>query len=137
MTRLGDHAAAKQHIAGPEKIERMAAGIEDVRVDPSSLKPQPGIILTGDAGGDPFLASAHISAMSLDVDVGQALCAGTSGDGDHRGNERGADHAAEPSPTSSFSCLISAQSGCLHWLTHWSNSAKDQDQGIARLVQRF
>src|SRR6266545_4742607 len=97
MTRFRDHAAAKQHIAGPEEIERMAAGIEDVRVDPASLEPQPGIVLTGDAGGDPLLASAHITAMSLDVDIGQALRAGTFGDDDHRGNERGADHATEPS----------------------------------------
>jgi flavin-dependent dehydrogenase len=57
MMRFRDHAAVEQHIAGPEEIERMAAGIEDVRVNPASLEPQPGIVLTGDAGGDPFLAS--------------------------------------------------------------------------------
>jgi hypothetical protein len=33
--------------------------------------------------------------MSLDVDIGQDLCAGTSSDGDHRRNDNGADHAAE------------------------------------------
>src|SRR5436190_90951 len=93
MTRFRDHAAAELHIAGPAQVQRMATGIEGLRVDAATLEPQPGIILAGDTGGDPLLASAHLIAMSLDVDIGQDLCAGCSGTGDHRRNDKGAVHA--------------------------------------------
>ena len=95
MTRFRDHAAAELRIAGPAQVQRMATGIEGLRVDAATLEPQPGIILAGDTGGDPLLASAYLIAMSLDVDIGQDLCVGTSSDGDHRRNDNGADHAAE------------------------------------------
>jgi len=93
MTRFRDHAAAELHIAGPAQVQRMATGIEGLRVNPATLEPQPGIILAGDTGGDPLLASAYLIAMSLDVDIGQDLCAGCSGAGDHRCNDDGAVHA--------------------------------------------
>ena len=49
---LRHDATAQEHIAGGGEIERLSALVEDARIDPVLLKPQPRLVLNNGTGSD-------------------------------------------------------------------------------------